>query len=58
MTMSAAETTEAILLRRSRFGETSMVLVWLSPTHGKLRTAARGAADAPATAEAAEATKH
>ena len=40
---AAAETTEAILLRRSRFGETSLVLVWLSPGHGKLRTAARGA---------------
>jgi DNA repair protein RecO len=40
---AAAETTEAILLRRSRFGETSFVLVWLSPAHGKLRTAARGA---------------
>jgi DNA repair protein RecO (recombination protein O) len=42
--MSAAvETTEAILLRRSRFGETSLVLVWLSPSLGKVRTAARGA---------------
>lgn len=42
--MSAvAETTEAILLRRMRFGETSLVLVWLSPSHGKVRTAARGA---------------
>lgn len=39
----AAETTEAILLRRSRFGETSLVLVWLSPSLGKVRTAARGA---------------
>ena len=42
--MSApAETTEAILLRRARFGETSMVLVWLSPDRGKICTAARGA---------------
>lgn len=40
---AAAETTEAILLRRSRFGETSLVLVWLSPSLGKVRTAARGA---------------
>lgn len=39
---SLAETTEAILLRRSRFGETSLVLVWLSPSLGKVRTAARG----------------
>jgi len=42
--MSAAETTEAILLRRARFGESSYVLVWLSPDHGKIRTAARGTA--------------
>lgn len=40
--MKAAQTTEAILLRRSRFGESSFVLVWLSPGHGKVRTAARG----------------
>lgn len=32
------------MLRRSRFGESSFVLVWLSPEHGKLRTAARGTA--------------
>jgi len=42
--MPAAETTEAILLRRVRFGESSYVLVWLSPDHGKIRTAARGTA--------------
>lgn len=42
--MPAAETTEAILLRRVRFGESSYVLVWLSPEHGKIRTAARGTA--------------
>jgi len=42
--MPAAETTEAILLRRIRFGESSYVLVWLSPAHGKIRTAARGTA--------------
>jgi DNA repair protein RecO len=40
--MAPAETTEAILLRRIRFGETSSVLIWLAPEHGKLRTAARG----------------
>jgi DNA repair protein RecO len=39
-----AETAEAILLRRARFGESSYVLVWLSPAHGKIRTAARGTA--------------
>lgn len=42
--MPAAETTEAILLRRVRFGESSYVLVWLSPDHGKIRTAARSTA--------------
>ena len=42
--MPAAETSEAILLRRVRFGESSYVLVWLSPGHGKIRTAARGTA--------------
>jgi DNA repair protein RecO (recombination protein O) len=42
--MPAAETTEAILLRRARFGESSYVLIWLSPDHGKIRTAARGTA--------------
>ena len=42
--MPSAETTEAILLRRARFGESSYVLIWLSPEHGKIRTAARGTA--------------
>lgn len=36
------ETTQAILLRRSAFGESGFVLVWISPDHGKLRTAVRG----------------
>jgi DNA repair protein RecO (recombination protein O) len=40
--MSAGPTTQAILLRRIPFGETSFILVWLSPDHGKVRTAARG----------------
>ena len=44
MPMSAAQTTEAILLRRARFGESSFVLIWLSPGHGKIRSAARGTA--------------
>ena len=42
--MPAAQTTEAILLRRARFGESSYVLIWLSPGHGKIRTTARGTA--------------
>jgi DNA repair protein RecO (recombination protein O) len=40
--MATATTTPAILLRRIPFGESSHVLVWLSPEHGKVRTAARG----------------
>ena len=42
--MAAAETSEAILLRRARFGESSYVLIWLSPVRGKIRTTARGTA--------------
>lgn len=42
--MPAAQTTEAILLRRARFGESSYVLIWLSPGQGKIRTAAWGTA--------------
>ena len=42
--MRHAETTEAILLRRSRFGESGRLLVWLAPGHGKVRTAMRGSA--------------
>jgi DNA repair protein RecO (recombination protein O) len=42
--MNMTQTTEAILLRRVRFGESSFVLVWLTPGHGKVRTAARGTA--------------
>jgi DNA repair protein RecO len=40
--MGAAETTQAILLRRTRFGESGCVLVWLAGDRGKIRTAARG----------------
>lgn len=39
--MRAPETTEAILLRRVRFGESGSILVWLAPEQGKVRTAAR-----------------
>ncbi len=35
--------TTAILLRRTRFSDTSLILTWLSPDHGKLRTMAKGA---------------
>lgn len=51
--MSAAETTTAILLRRIRFGESGQVLVWLSPDHGKIRTASRGSSRKSAAARPA-----
>lgn len=37
------ETTAAILLRRTRFSETSLIVTWLTLEHGKLKTMARGA---------------
>ncbi len=37
------ETTPAILLRRTRFSETSLVISWLTQEHGRLKTLARGA---------------
>lgn len=35
--------TEAILIRRYRYSETSLVCVWMSAGFGKIKTAARGA---------------
>jgi len=37
------ETTAAILLRRHKFSETSLVVTWLTLDSGKLKTMARGA---------------
>jgi DNA repair protein RecO (recombination protein O) len=37
------ETTPAILLRKTRFGDTSLIITWFTLAHGKLKTAARGA---------------
>jgi len=37
------ETSAAILLRRVRYSETSLILTWLTLDHGKLKTLARGA---------------
>jgi len=37
------ENTAAILLRRTRFSETSLILTWLTLEHGKLKTMAKGA---------------
>ena len=33
----------AILLRRTRFSETSLIVTWLTRDHGKIKTMARGA---------------
>jgi DNA repair protein RecO (recombination protein O) len=40
---SFLETTPAILLRKTRFGDTSLIVTWFTLTHGKLKTAAKGA---------------
>lgn len=37
------EEARAILLRRYRFSENSLVVVWLTDRHGKVKTTARGA---------------
>jgi len=37
------EEARAILLRRYRFSENSLVVVWLTDRHGKVKTAVRGA---------------
>ncbi len=37
------EKTRAILIRRIRFSETSLICVWVSETFGKIRTSARSA---------------
>lgn len=37
------ESTAAILLRRTKFSETSLIVTWLTRDHGKLKTMAKGA---------------
>jgi len=37
------EKARAILIRRIRFSETSLICVWLTRTHAKVKTSARGA---------------
>jgi DNA repair protein RecO (recombination protein O) len=37
------ENTPAILLRKTRFGDTSLIVSWLSPRHGKIKTVVKGA---------------
>jgi len=38
-----AENVNAILLRRTRFSDTSLIVAWFSREHGKLKTIAKGA---------------
>jgi DNA repair protein RecO (recombination protein O) len=37
------ESTAAILLRRTKFSDTSLIITWLTLDHGKLKTMAKGA---------------
>ncbi len=37
------EKSRAILIRRYRFSETSLICVWITDRHGKVKTSARGA---------------
>lgn len=37
------DTTAAILLRKTRLSDTSLIITWCTENHGKLRTAAKGA---------------
>ena len=39
------ETTAAILLRRTKLTETSLIVTWLTEDHGKIKTVAKGARD-------------
>jgi DNA repair protein RecO (recombination protein O) len=37
------ETTRAILLRKTKLTETSLIITWLTASHGRLKTVAKGA---------------
>jgi DNA repair protein RecO (recombination protein O) len=37
------ETTPAILLRKTRFGDTSLIITWFTLAHGRLKTVVKGA---------------
>ncbi len=43
------EKSRAILIRRHRFSETSLLCIWITGTHGKVKTSARGALQAKST---------
>ena len=40
---AALETTAAILLRRIKLTESSLIVTWFTEAHGKLKTVAKGA---------------
>jgi DNA repair protein RecO (recombination protein O) len=40
------ETTPAILLRKTKLSDTSLIVTWLTDAHGKLKTVAKGARQA------------
>lgn len=40
------ETTPAILLRKTKLTETSLIVTWFTSTHGKIKTVAKGARQA------------
>ncbi len=44
--LAPVETTSAILLRKTRLSDTSLILTWLTDAHGKLKTVAKGARQA------------
>ena len=37
------ETTSALLLRKIKLSETSLILTWFSSAHGRIKTVAKGA---------------
>jgi DNA repair protein RecO (recombination protein O) len=43
MNVGCVETTAAILLRKTKLTETSLIVTWLTAEHGKLKTVAKGA---------------
>lgn len=40
---SFVETTPAILLRKTRFGDTSLIITWFTLAHGRIKTVVKGA---------------
>ncbi len=42
-TLPGVETTTAMLLRKTKLTETSLIITWFSAAHGKIKTVAKGA---------------